>query len=76
MADEKPEYGPGQEPTVGKSAAHQRREYIEALKVERQGYMQRGLTDRVEHVDAVIRQLTGEAKPAPKARRTSAASGD
>jgi hypothetical protein len=65
----KQEYGPGQEQTPGKTAAQQRAEYVEALREERRGYVQRGLDDRVREVDAAIRNLTAEAKPRQKSTR-------
>jgi hypothetical protein len=59
------EFGPGQVPTPGRSAAEQREQYVEALKVERAGYADRGMTDRVEAVDAELARF--EEKP--KGRR-------
>lgn len=50
-------------------AAAQRGAYVEALKVERDGYKTRGLTDRVKEVEAEIKRAeTG----APKGRSAPA----
>lgn len=67
------QYGPGQKPSVGKTPEQQRREYLESLQAERAGYEQRGLDDRLKAVDAEIRRLTVEAKPAAKATRAPVA---
>lgn len=76
MSDANPEYGPGQEPTIGKSAAQQRREYVESLKLERAGYEQRGMDDRVTAVDAELKRLTSDAKPKQRVTRDSRPSPD
>lgn len=43
-----------------KAAAEARAKAIEALEYEREGYVNRGLKDRVEQVNAAIRALKGE----------------
>lgn len=56
------QYGPGQIPTPGKTAAEQRAEYVAALKSERTSLEARGLKDRVKDVDAELARVEG--KPA------------
>lgn len=70
MSSNEKQYGPGQVPTPGKSAADQRAEYVQALRNERTGYEARGLSDRVKAVDAELARF--EEKP--KGRRKPAAS--
>ena len=57
--------GPGQRANDGKDAAQQRGEYVAALKVEREGYVRAGKSDRVAAVDAELERF--EEKP--KGRR-------
>lgn len=49
--------------------------FISALEIERQGYVVRGLDDRVAQVDAQIALYGGE-KPAAKSRRKAPAKPD
>lgn len=44
--------------------------YVAALKEEREGYVRRGLHDRVKQVDALLAAF--EPKPAPAARESAA----
>lgn len=41
-------------------AAERRQAYVRALEVEREGYVRRGLPDRVKQVDAAIAAAKGE----------------
>jgi hypothetical protein len=61
--------GPGQEPAGGKTAEEQRGEYLAALEYEKSGYKACGLADRAKAVDAQIKKLTADAKPAPQSTR-------
>jgi hypothetical protein len=53
----------------GKTEADQRGDYLKALEYERDGYLSVGKDERAKQVDAVIKNLTAKAKPAPKATR-------
>lgn len=44
---------------------------LEALQIERAGYVTRGLSDRVAQVDAAIRALGGTPAPAPEIETAS-----
>lgn len=45
---------------------------VEALKIEREGYVRRGLKDRVAQVDALLRDLGEKPEPAPVEQATAA----
>lgn len=47
---------------------HRRHDHVAALLVERAGYEQRGLTDRVAEVDGQLRFYGHESKPPTKKR--------
>lgn len=49
-------------------------QYVEALKIERAGYVMRGLDDRVAQVDAAIEHWSAgaETKPARRGRAKAA----
>ena len=57
-------------------AARLRADYVRALREERQGYIQKGLAERVAAVDAELARVEGRpvgrsetpVEPAPKAR--------
>lgn len=59
------------------AAAQAREEHLAALKVEREGYVARGLGDRVKQVDAQIKahsgQPVGRSAPRPEDAAQSAA---
>ncbi len=47
-------------------------DYVEALKLEREGYVRRGLKDRVAQVDAILRDLGEKPASAPVEQATAA----
>ena len=51
------------------TAAEQRKQTLEALEFEREGYVRRGLKDRASQVDAQIRALRGDVSPKPRTTR-------
>ena len=51
------------------TAAAQRKQTLEALEFEREGYVRRGLKDRASQVDAQIRALRGDVSPKPRTTR-------
>ena len=65
MSDEK-QKGPGMTLTPN-PASERRAAYVEALKLEREGYVVRGLEDRVAAVDAELARFGA----APKGRSAS-----
>lgn len=77
MSTTEKQFGPGQVPTPGKSAAEQRAEYVQALQNERAGYATRGLKDRVKEVDAELERFAAKPKdrtsPGTDAPTTAAA---
>ena len=52
-----------------KASAEQRKQTLEALEFEREGYVRRGLKDRASQVDAQIRALRGDVSPKPRTTR-------
>ena len=52
-----------------KASAEQRKQTLEALEFEREGYVRRGLKDRAAQVDAQIRALRGDVSPKPRTTR-------
>lgn len=61
-------------------AAAARQGYVEALRVEREGYVRAGKTDRIKAVDAELARFDAapepDAKPARKATQTRRADKD
>ena len=54
------------------SAADERAGYVQALKDEREGYVRRGLTDRVAQVDAELARFDAAPKKRTAKKTTTA----
>ncbi|MBK8640629.1 MAG: hypothetical protein IPN92_21040 [Chromatiaceae bacterium] len=53
------------------SAAEKRAGYVAALKEEREGYVKRGLADRVAQVDAELARFDAAPKKRTAAKKTT-----
>lgn len=55
------------------AAAQGRADYVEALKVEREGYVRAGKTDRVKAVDAELARFDAAPKERSAAKKATTA---